>query len=269
MPPGPPWADLVPAPGVPVARSAAGVRRRAAAARDVGDLDARVSACRACPRLVAWRETVAASRRRAYADQEYWGRPVPGFGAVEARLLVVGLAPSAHGGNRTGRVFTGDRSGDWIFRALHRAGLTSQPTAEAVGDGLEAPGVRIASPVRCAPPDNAPTPPERDTCAPWLDREVALMPHLAVVLALGAFAWSAALRTGRHVGWQVPRPAPVFGHGAEAALARPPRSPGVAPAPVVLVGSYHVSQQNTATGRLSEQMLDEVVQRAADLAASA
>jgi len=246
--------------GVPAATSAAGVRRRAAAAPDVAALDARVSDCRACPRLVAWREEVARTRRRAFRDQEYWGRPISGFGDVTSRLLVLGLAPAAHGGNRTGRVFTGDRSGDWIFAALHRAGLVNQPTSTSRDDGLAAHGARIAAAVRCAPPDNAPLPVERDTCAPWLDREVALMPDLAVVLALGGFAWQSALGLARRTGWSVPRPAPVFGHGAHAELGRPGAPP------VVLLGSYHVSQQNTSTGRLTEPMLDAVVRRARDLA---
>ncbi|MEJ5946284.1 uracil-DNA glycosylase [Pseudokineococcus basanitobsidens] len=246
--------------GVPAATTAAGVRRRAAAAPDAAALDARVSDCRACPRLVAWREEVARTRRRAYADEQYWGRPVPGFGDVGSRLLVLGLAPAAHGGNRTGRVFTGDRSGDWIVAALHRAGLTNQPTSTSADDGLVAHGARIAAPVRCAPPDNMPLPVERETCAPWLDREVALMPDLAVVLALGGYAWQSALGLARRAGWGVPRPAPRFGHGASAELDRPRATP------VVLLGSYHVSQQNTATGRLTETMLDDVVQRAGRLA---
>ncbi|MEJ5915145.1 uracil-DNA glycosylase [Pseudokineococcus sp. 1T1Z-3] len=247
--------------GAPAASSAAGVRRQARAASDVADLDARVSDCRACPRLVAWREDVARTRRRAYRDETYWGRPVPGFGDPTSRLLVLGLAPAAHGGNRTGRVFTGDRSGDWIFAALHRAGLVNQLESRSRDDGLAAPGARVAAAVRCAPPDNAPLPVERDTCAPWLDREVELMPDLAVVLALGGFAWQAALGLARRRGWVVPRPAPRFGHGAAAELGR-----ASAP-PVVLLGSYHVSQQNTSTGRLTTAMLDDVVGRARDLAA--
>nr|WP_298989862.1 uracil-DNA glycosylase [uncultured Pseudokineococcus sp.] len=263
MTPGP-TAGAAPVDGAPrrplAATTAAGVVRRARAARDVADLDARVADCRACPRLVAWREEVARTRRRAYRDEEYWGRPVPGFGEPASRLLVLGLAPAAHGGNRTGRVFTGDRSGDWIFAALHRAGLVNQPTSTGRDDGLVAPGARVAAAVRCAPPDNAPLPVERDRCAPWLDREVDLLPDLAVVLALGGFAWQSALGLARRRGWGVPRPAPVFGHGAEAELDRP------GGAPVVLLGSYHVSQQNTATGRLTEPMLDAVVQRARDLA---
>ncbi|WP_241967092.1 uracil-DNA glycosylase [Pseudokineococcus lusitanus] len=249
-------------PAVVAARTPAGVRRLAAGARDLDDLDARVTSCRACPRLVAWREEVARTRRRAYADEEYWGRPVPGLGDPAARLLVVGLAPAAHGGNRTGRAFTGDASGDWIVAALHRAGLANQPTSVARDDGLVLTGVRIAMPVRCAPPDNAPLPGEKETCAPWLDREVALLPGLAAVLALGGIAWQATLGLARRAGWEVPRPAPRFGHGATAVLPRP------GGAPVTLVGSYHVSRQNTSTGRLTRAMLDEAVASARDVAAS-
>src|SRR4051812_37790190 len=169
----------------PVTRTPAGVARAAAGARDLAVLDARVSGCRACPRLVAWREEVARVKRAPFRDWDYWGRPVPGLGPADARIAVVGLAPAAHGGNRTGRVFTGDRSGDWIFAALWRAGLANQPTSTHVGDGLELSDVRVAAAVRCAPPDNAPTPQERDTCSPWLARELALLPRLRVVVVLG------------------------------------------------------------------------------------
>jgi uracil-DNA glycosylase family 4 len=232
------------------------VSRVAASAVDLTELDARVVGCRACPRLVAWRERVAQVRRRSFADETYWGRPVPGWGDERARLLVVGLAPAAHGGNRTGRVFTGDRSGDWIFAALHRAGLAAVPHSTHLGDGQRLSGVRIAAAVRCAPPDNRPTPAERDACAPWLDREVRLLdPTLRAVLALGSFAWQASLACGRRLGWGVPRPAPRFGHGAATVLERPGRDA------VLLVGSYHVSQQNTFTGRLTEQMLDDAIGR--------
>ncbi len=198
--------------------------------------------------------------RKAFAAQPYWGRPVPGWGDEEARVLVVGLAPAAHGGNRTGRIFTGDRSGDWIFAALCRAGFANQPTSVAAGDGLALTGVRIAAPVRCAPPGNAPLPAERDTCAPWLDREVALLPDLRVVIALGGFAWDSAMALARRGGWQVARPKPRFGHGAEAVLVRPHG------AEVRLLGCFHVSQQNTFTGRLTESMLDDVLAGARRLA---
>ncbi len=216
--------------------------------------------CRACPRLVAWREEVALTKRRSFAGEPYWGRPVPGWGDPTAWLLVVGLAPAAQGGNRTGRIFTGDRSGDWIFAALHRAGLARQAASVTAGDGQGLDGVRIAAPVRCAPPANKPLPQERDTCAPWLDREVTLLlPTLRAVLALGGFAWDAALACTRRLGWAGPERRPVFGHGAQVAL-RPP-GPAAGP-PVTLVGSYHVSQQNTFTGRLTEPMLDAVLAQA-------
>ncbi len=233
------------------------VVRLAASAADLADLDQRVSACRACPRLVAWREQVARTRRRAFADETYWGRPVPGWGDPAAHLLVLGLAPAAHGGNRTGRVFTGDRSGDWIFAALYRAGLAAVPHSRHHGDGQHLDGVRIAAAVRCAPPGNTPSPAERDTCAPWLDREVELLePTLRSLLALGGFAWQVALGCASRRGWSVPTPRPRFGHGVVVELVRP-QGP-----PVRLVASYHVSQQNTFTGRLTEQMLDAALHTA-------
>lgn len=193
------------------------------------------------------------TKRRAFADQPYWGRPGPGFGDPAARLLVVGLAPAAHGANRTGRLFTGDRSGDWIVAALHRAGLATQPTSVDAADGLELRGVRLVAPVRCAPPDNAPLPVERDTCHLWFQRELEMLPEVRAVLALGSFGWSAFLSGARASGWLVPRPAPRFGHAATAELARP--DGGV----VTVVGCYHVSQRNTQTGLLTEAMLDDAV----------
>lgn len=238
----------------PGARSADDVRRLAASSADLAVLDERVGRCRACPRLVTWREEVARHRRRAFIDQTYWGRPVPGWGDAAAHLLILGLAPAAHGGNRTGRVFTGDRSGDWIFAALHRAGLAAVAHSTGRDDGQHLTGVRIAAAVRCAPPKNSPTPTERDTCAPWLDREVELLePTLRSMLALGGFAWQAALACAVRRGWSVPTPRVRFGHGAQVLLGRP------AAAPVRLVGSYHVSQQNTFTGRLTEPMLDAAI----------
>ena len=215
---------------------------------DLHELSGDVTTCRACPRLVAWREQVAREKRAAFADQTYWGRPVPGFGDPDARLLVLGLAPAAHGGNRTGRVFTGDRSGDVLYAALHRGGFANQPTSEYRDDGLRLRDCWVTAPVKCAPPGNRPTVAERDRCAPYLAAEIALLP-VDVVIALGAYAWDAALR---HFG--APRPKPRFGHGAEVALDG-----------ATLLGSYHVSQQNTFTGRLTHEMLDAVVERARSL----
>jgi uracil-DNA glycosylase len=239
-------------------RTADEVLARAQRASDLVDLDGAVAGCFACSRLVAWREEVAAVRRAAFRDQEYWGRPVPGFGVADARIAILGLAPAAHGGNRTGRIFTGDRSGDVLFAALHRAGLANQPTSISAHDGLTLPHARIFAAVRCAPPDNKPTPVERDTCAPWLHREVQLIkPTLRVVVALGAFAWAAWWPVLRQVyGARPPSPRPAFAHGAH-------WSGGAAPD---LLACYHVSQQNTFTGRLTPAMLDEIFTRAKGLA---
>jgi uracil-DNA glycosylase len=225
-----------------------------------------ISTCRRCPRLVAWREEVARVKRAAFADQDYWGRPVPGFGSDAPAVLVVGLAPAAHGANRTGRVFTGDRSGDWLFASLHRVGLANQPTSTHLGDGLELPDTRVLAAVRCAPPQNKPTPGERDTCAPWLDEELALvLPSVRVVVALGGFGWQSALTALGRLGVGVPAPRPRFGHGTEVTLTPPPaRETG---REVTLLGCYHPSQQNTFTGRLTESMLDDVLGRAARLRA--
>lgn len=217
--------------------------------------------CRACPRLVAWREQVATEKRAAYADQTYWGRPVPGFGDPEPRILVVGLAPAAHGANRTGRVFTGDRSGDWLFASLHRVGLAALPTSTHRDDGQRLDGVRLVSAVRCAPPANKPTPAERDTCASWLDQELALvLPHVEVVVTLGAFGWAAALAALERAGLDVPRPLPRFGHGVEVPLADAEERVRT------LLGCYHPSPHNTVRGRLTEAMTDEVLGRARALA---
>jgi len=223
----------------------------------VAVLDAELIECRRCPRLVAWREQVAREKRAAFADQTYWGRPVPGFGSEHPATLIVGLAPAAHGANRTGRMFTGDRSGDWLYASLHRVGLANQPTSVSADDGLELVGTRVTAPVHCAPPDNKPTTEEKHTCAAWLDREWALVtPSVRTIVALGGIGWDAALGAARRAGWEVPRPKPRFGHGAEATLGAPHGD-------VVLIGSYHVSQQNTFTGRLTEPMLDDVLGRAA------
>jgi uracil-DNA glycosylase family 4 len=209
-----------------------------------------IVSCRACPRLVAWREQVAAERRAAFAGEEYWGRPVPGFGDPRARVLVVGLAPAAHGGNRTGRVFTGDRSGDWLFRSLHATGFANQPTSVAADDGLALTGMWVTAPVRCAPPANKPTTDERDTCRPFIERELALLPEVRVFVPLGLFAYQVVASL---VGL---RPRPAFGHGVEVALGDGR----------TIVCSYHVSQQNTFTGKLTVEMLDGVFHRARRLA---
>ncbi|HEY8039509.1 MAG TPA: uracil-DNA glycosylase [Polyangiaceae bacterium] len=210
-----------------------------------------IVACRACPRLVAWRERVAREKVARFRDQEYWGKPVPGFGDVGARIVVVGLAPGAHGANRTGRVFTGDRSGDFLYAALHRAGLASQPESVARDDGLTLRDVYVTTPVRCAPPDNAPAPGEIARCAHFLDEELALLRRVRVFLALGAIAWRAVLDHAARAGVAVAAPRPAFAHGARVDLG-----------PRVLFGSYHVSQQNTQTGRLTPDMFDRVLDEA-------
>jgi uracil-DNA glycosylase family 4 len=222
---------------------------------DLAALSAEIVECRRCPRLVQWREKVAREKRAAFADQTYWGRPITGFGDPDARIVVLGLAPAAHGGNRTGRVFTGDRSGDWLFAALHRCGLANQPQSIDRDDGLELHGAYVTAAVRCAPPDNKPLPIERDTCQPYLERELPLLDAARVIVCLGGFAWESALRVRNALGDPVGRPKPRFGHGAELPGERWP-----------LIGCYHVSQQNTFTGRLTEPMLDAVFLRARELA---
>jgi uracil-DNA glycosylase family 4 len=222
---------------------------------ELAAIEAEVVECRLCPRLVAWRELVAREKVARFRDEEYWGRPVPGFGDPDARILLLGLAPAANGGNRTGRIFTGDESGNFLWPALHRTGLASSPVSERRGDGLQAIDLWVTAPVKSAPPDNRPTPAERDNCAPYLVREVAALGRLRVVVALGAFAWANALRTFAALGEDVPRPLPKFGHGAEARIGR-----------WTLLGCYHVSQQNTFTGRLTRPMLDAVFARAVELA---
>ena len=219
-----------------------------AALRAINDV---VVDCRACPRLVAWREEVARTKRAAFATEVYWGRPIPSFGDPGARLLIVGLAPAAHGGNRTGRMFTGDRSGDWLYASLHRCGFANQSIATHRGDGLRLIDAYIAAAVRCAPPDNKPTTAEHDRCAPYLHGELEALQDVRAIVALGSFAWDACLRAQRALGRPAPRPKPRFGHEAEVDLG-----------PYVLIGSYHPSQQNTFTGVLTEAMLDSVFLRA-------
>ncbi|MFC6707162.1 uracil-DNA glycosylase [Flexivirga alba] len=238
----------------PVAKTPAGVRRLARSAGSIAELDALVSVCRACPRLVAWREEIATTgRRRSFAAEPYWGRPAASFGDPDATRLIVGLAPAANGANRTGRMFTGDRSGDWIFGALHRGGFATQSSSVAAGDGLQLHGIRMTAPVHCAPPANKPTTGEKSTCRPWLEKELQLSAdRLRVILVLGGIGWDATISTARAIGWEVPRPKPKFGHGARATLSTPS-------GPIELVGCYHVSQQNTFTGRLTEAMLDDVI----------
>jgi uracil-DNA glycosylase family 4 len=239
-------------------RTSAEVVANAADAASLEVLDARIAGCFACSRLVAWREEVALTKRASFREQDYWGLPVPGFGSAGAEIGILGLAPAAHGGNRTGRVFTGDRSGDVLFAALHRAGLANQATSVSADDGLELRHTRVFAAVRCAPPDNKPTPQERDTCAPWLHQELRLIrPSLRVVVALGAFAWAAWWPAMSAVYQRsAPVPRPKFGHGALVS------QPGVP----ILLGCFHVSQQNTFTGRLTPAMLDDVFGRAKSLA---
>jgi uracil-DNA glycosylase family 4 len=248
VPAGSGWPGDPASPDTPVATTQARVRAMAGRTRSVDELDAEVSVCRACPRLVTWRERVAIDKRRSYAGEPYWGRPATGFGSATPRILIVGLAPAAHGANRTGRVFTGDRSGDFLFAALHRAGLASSPSSVDAADGLVLNDTRVVAAVRCAPPDNAPLPEERATCAPWLDAEWRLVKSdVRVIVALGGFAWRVALDMVRAGGGTVSRPLPKFGHLVIAELGD-----------VVLIGCYHPSQQNTFTGRLTQEMLDDV-----------
>ena len=250
MPPGSGWPGDPATDQTPVARGAGAVVAAAASADSLAELDAAISVCRACPRLVRWREEVAVAKRRAFAGQPYWGRPVSGWGARRPRILVLGLAPAAHGANRTGRVFTGDRSGDQLFAALFRSGLVSSPDSVEAGDGLRPRGIRVTAAVRCAPPGNAPTPDERAACQPWLAAEWRLVQrYVRVVVALGGFAWQAALGL---LSDEFGSPKPKFGHGAVAESA----------SGLQLLGCYHPSQQNMFTGRLTPAMLDEVFSEA-------
>ncbi len=238
----------------PVAADASQVRALAASAATLAELAARQSVCRACPRLVAWREQVAAVRRRSFAQEQYWGRPVPGWGADRPGIVIAGLAPAAHGGNRTGRIFTGDRSGDVLFASLWRCGLAAQPTSDSAGDGQRLIGVRMLAAVRCAPVENKPSNAERDACEPWFSAELGLVSaDLLAIVCLGHFAWQTVWRELAKSGQPVPRPRPAFGHGVEVKVGR-----------LMVIGCYHPSQQNTFTGKVTGQMLDAVFTKAKD-----
>ena len=263
VPPGTGWPEDPATADTPVAGSPADVRALAAGAGSLAELSARESVCRTCDRLVRWREEVAATKRRAFRAQTYWGRPLPGWGADLPAILVLGLAPAAHGGNRTGRIFTGDRSGDVLFASLWRCGLASQPGSVAAGDGERLLSTRMAAVVRCAPPANKPLPSERAACAPWLAAELGLVrDSLRVVVCLGHYAWQAVWPQLSGAGYDAPRPRPAFGHGVEVSVG-PPDGEG---APMTVLGCYHPSQQNTFTGRVTEPMLDAVFGRARELA---
>ena len=244
------------------AHSADEVRRRAERITDLGQLSAEISVCRACPRLVGWREAVAADKRRSFEDQPYWGRPIAGWGSATPAVVIVGLAPAAHGGNRTGRIFTGDRSGDWLFASLYRVGLAAQPMSEHAGDGQALVNTRMVAAVRCAPPGNLPTPGERDTCAAWLDAELRqVLSSVRVIVCLGSYAWDSAVRALSRLEFGIPRPRPRFGHGSRLEVRH--AVPNIEVAGPVLLGCFHPSQQNTFTGKLTEPMLDAVLAEAA------
>jgi uracil-DNA glycosylase len=259
VPPGRGWPDDPATSDTPVAKTPAAVRRLAKGAASVAELSAAMSVCRACPRLVQWRESVALTKRASFAHEPYWGRPAPGWGASAPKILIVGLAPAANGANRTGRVFTGDSSGDWLFASLHRVGLAELATSRAAGDGQQLSECRIVAAVRCAPPQNKPQPDERSACAPWLEREIQMcLESVRAVVALGAHGWAASLRALAVLGFDISSPKPKFGHAAEVAL-----SDGRSV--VTLLGSYHPSQHNTFTGRLTPSMMDAVFARAREL----
>ena len=261
--PGTGWPGDPATAATPVADSAEQVRELASGAASLAELTARQSVCRACPRLVAWREEVAALRRKSFAAEQYWGRPIAGWGDPAPSVLIVGLAPAAHGGNRTGRVFTGDRSGDFLFASLYRCGLAAQPTSVRAGDGQRLIGARMVAAVRCAPPENKPTPGERDTCAPWLAAELRMVAaSMRVIVCLGGFAWQALWPVLGGAGYVLPRPRPAFAHGAEVELRATGR------AAILLLGCYHPSQQNTFTGRVTGEMLDAIFARARTRAVS-
>ena len=257
--PGTGWPGDPATAATPVADSAEQVRELASGAASLPELTARQSVCRACPRLVAWREEVAAMRRKSFAAEQYWGRPIAGWGDPAPSVLIVGLAPAAHGGNRTGRVFTGDRSGDFLFASLYRCGLAVQPTSVSADDGQRLIGARMVAAVRCAPPENKPTPGERDTCAPWLEAELRMVAgSLRSIVVLGGFAWQALWPVLADASFTLPRRRSAFGHGAEVELTGPGGTP------VLLIGCYHPSQQNTFTGRVTGEMTDAVFTRARD-----
>lgn len=238
----------------PIAKNKTQVTKLANSAVGLTELTAAISMCQACPRLVKWRTEVAITKRKSFENQPYWGRPAPGFGAADPALLVVGLAPAANGANRTGRIFTGDRSGDWLYRAMYKAGFASQPTSEHAGDGLALLNARVLAAVRCAPPGNKPTPVERDICANWFSAELQfLLPSLQVIIALGSFAWDQSIAMLKQLGYIGIKQ--KFGHGNVIQFSKDQKT-------ILLIGSYHVSQQNTFTGRLTEQMLDQVFQQA-------
>jgi uracil-DNA glycosylase family 4 len=259
VPPGSGWPEDPAVRRTEVAHNAAEVRKLATTS-DLAELDAQISVCRACERLVEWREAVATGKRKAFVNQPYWGRPIAGWGEDEPRVLIAGLAPAAHGGNRTGRVFTGDRSGDWLFASLHRVGLASQPTSVHAGDGLRLIGARMIAAVRCAPPANKPTPVERDTCSPWFRAELDLvLPSTRAIVCLGKFGFDVVLNGLQSVGAELPKPRPTFGHAVEHTIPGPYGE-------VVVLGCFHPSQQNTFTGKLTEPMLDGVLARARSIA---
>jgi uracil-DNA glycosylase len=288
VPPGTGWPDDPATPATPAADRPAAVRALAGSAGTLAELTARQSVCRACPRLVEWRERVAVEKRRSFRAERYWGRPIPGWGAERPRVLIVGLAPAAHGGNRTGRIFTGDRSGDVLYASLWRAGFAAQETSVTAGDGQRLLGARMAAAVRCAPPQNKPSVTERDACAPWLTAELRFVaPDLRAIVCLGHFAWQAIWPQLAAAGWPVPRPRPAFGHGVEVQVSRAGGigggngrreqarngggdigaggdngAGGKDSGDILVIGCYHPSQQNTFTGRVTGVMLDAVFLRA-------
>jgi uracil-DNA glycosylase family 4 len=269
VPPGTGWPGDPATGQTPVAADPGQVAELAASADSLAELVARQSVCRACPRLVAWRERVAVERRRSFADEQYWGRPVPGWGAEHPAVLIAGLAPAAHGGNRTGRIFTGDRSGDFLFASLYRCGLAVQPTSVMAGDDQRLLGTRMMPAVRCAPPDNKPDNAERDACEPWFSAELKyVLADLRVIVCLGHYAWQALWHELGKVGFAIPRPRPAFGHGVEVQIgpAAGAQSADGRTSDLLILGCYHPSQQNTFTGRVTEPMLDAVFTRAATYA---